>query len=144
MKHLNEPRQNSRRLAKLALVLVSSLSVAAVTAQPTDGNDDNNGNSSASKAAKSKRINSTYIVQMADRPVSAYAGGISGYPATKPGQGRKIDPNDPKVSRYLGYLASRQDAALASVGGRKVYNYGYVFNGFAADLTPAQAQKLAQ
>lgn len=132
------------RLARLGLVLVASLSVAAAFAQPASGANEDNGNSGNNKGTKSKAVNNAYIVQMADRPVSAYAGGISGYPATKPGRGRKIDPNDPQVSRYLGYLASRQDAALASVGGRKLYNYGYVFNGFAAELTPAQAQKLAQ
>ena len=33
---------------------------------------------------------------------------------------------------------------LASVGGgKKLYSYGYVFNGFAAELTAAQAAKLA-
>ena len=140
MKH----ERQTRRFAKLALVLMSSLAVVAAIAQPVSGNDDDNGNSGGNKAAKSKRVNNAYIVQMADRPVSAYTGGINGYPATKPGRGRKIDPNDPQVSRYMGYLASRQDAALASVGGKKLYNYGYVFNGFAADLTLAQAQKMAQ
>jgi Subtilase family/Fibronectin type-III domain/Peptidase inhibitor I9/PA domain len=89
--------------------------------------------------------NNAYIVQMADMPVTAYKGGIKGYAATKPRKGQKIDPNSPAVVSYMAYLASRQDVALNSVGGgKKLYNYGYVFNGFAADLTPAQAQKLAQ
>ena len=132
------------RLSRLGLALMASLSVMAASAQPTSGNNEDNGNRGANKAAKSKAVNNAYIVQMADRPVSAYTGGISGYAATKPSRGRKIDPNDPQVSRYMGYLASRQDAALAGVGGKKIYNYGYVFNGFAAELTPAQAQKLAQ
>ena len=86
-----------------------------------------------------------YIVQMADAPVTAYVGGISGYAATKPAKGKKIDPTTPAVVRYKGYLTSHQDAALQAVGGgKKLYNYGYVFNGFAAELTEAQAQKLAQ
>lgn len=140
---MNNAKQTSR-LARLGLVLMASLSVAAAFAQPASGNNDDNGNGGGNKATKSKAVNNAYIVQMADRPVSAYTGGISGYPATKPARGRKIDPNDPQVSRYMGYLASRQDAALAGVGGKKIYNYGYVFNGFAAELTPAQAQKLAQ
>ena len=88
--------------------------------------------------------NNAYIVQMAEMPVTAYQGGVKGYSGTKPNKGQKIDPNSPAVVGYMGYLASRQDAAFASVGGgKKHYNYGYVFNGFAADLTPAQAQKLA-
>ena len=140
---MKKSKQTSR-LARLGLVLVAGLSVAAAFAQPLTGNDEDNANRGGNKSAKAKAVNNAYIVQMADRPVSAYAGGVAGYPATKPGRGRKIDPNDPQVARYLGYLASQQDAALASVGGRKLYNYGYVFNGFAAELTPAQAQKLAQ
>ena len=45
----------------------------------------------------------------------------------------------------MGYLAARQDGLLgAAGGGKKLYNYGYVFNGFAAELSEAQAQKLAQ
>jgi subtilisin family serine protease len=87
----------------------------------------------------------TFIVRMADEPATAYKGGIKGYAATKPGAGKKIDPDAPAVAGYRGYLASRHDAALAAVGGAaKVYSYGYVFNGFAAKLTEAQAQKLAQ
>jgi Subtilase family/Fibronectin type-III domain/Peptidase inhibitor I9/PA domain len=94
---------------------------------------------------KTKATNNAYIVQMADLPVTAYAGGIKGYAATKPRKGQKIDPNSPAVVSYKAYLTARQDAALNSVGGaRKLYNYGYVFNGFAAELTEAQAQKLAQ
>ena len=86
-----------------------------------------------------------YIVQLVEDPVVAYKGGRAGYAATKPGKGAKIDPNSPEVARYMGYLTSRQDAVLASAGGsaRKAYSYGYVFNGFAAELTEAQAARLA-
>ncbi len=96
-------------------------------------------------AGKAPHGNQVYIVQMDDDPVTAYRGGARGYVATKPGKGQKINPNDPKVYSYMGYLASRQDAALAGVGGgKKLYNYGYVFSGFAAEMTAAQAQKLAK
>ncbi|MBL8289485.1 MAG: S8 family serine peptidase [Rubrivivax sp.] len=89
--------------------------------------------------------NAAYIVQLAERPVTAYQGGIAGLQATAPRKGQKIDPNSPHVVSYKAYLSSRHDLLLASVGGgRKLYNYGYVFNGFAADLTAAQAAKLAQ
>lgn len=88
--------------------------------------------------------NNAYIVQLAEQPVAAYTGGIAGYAATKPRKGQKVNPNDPQVARYMGYLATRQDSLLgAAGGGKKLYNYSYVFNGFAAELTEAQAQKLA-
>lgn len=96
----------------------------------------------------SKRValsNSAYIVQMADMPVTAYQGGIQGYAATKPRKGQKIDPNSPRVVSYKAYLSAKHDRALASVGAsKKLHTYGYVFNGFAAELTPAQAEKMAQ
>ena len=84
-------------------------------------------------------------MQLAEQPVTAYTGGIKGLQATKPRKGQKIDPNSPAVVNYRSFLESRQQAVLGSVGGGdKVHSYGYVFNGFAAELTAEQAQKLAQ
>lgn len=83
----------------------------------------------------------TYIVQLADAPVVAYEGGIKGLKATKPTKGEKIDPR----GRYVAHLQGKQDAALkAAGGGKKLYNYTYTFNGFAAELSAAAAAKLAQ
>ncbi len=88
--------------------------------------------------------NNAYIVQLDEMPVTAYSGTIKGLPATKPRKGQKIDPNSPAVINYMAHLAARQDAVLNGVGGgKKLYNFGYVFNGFAAELTAAQADKLA-
>jgi hypothetical protein len=86
--------------------------------------------------------NTLYIVQMADLPVAAYAGGITGLPATRPGRGRKFDPDTVNVSNYAAYLDTRHGQAVGRVGGRKVYDYKYGFNGFAAELTEAQAEAL--
>jgi len=86
--------------------------------------------------------NRIYIVRMADLPVVAYAGGLAGLPATRPARGQKINPNSAAVSNYAGYLDGRHSQAVATVGGRKVYDYRYSFNGFAAELTEAQAEAL--
>ena len=86
--------------------------------------------------------NNLYIVQLAEFPVSSYTGGQPGFAATKPGRGQKFDPNNPNVIGYAGFLDGRHTAALNRVGGRKVYDYRYAFNGFAAELTEAQAQAL--
>jgi subtilisin family serine protease len=89
--------------------------------------------------------NNAWIVQLAEMPVSAYQGNIKGYQATKPAKGQKIDRNATAVTVYKNYLSARHDAVLQRVGGgKKLYSYGYVFNGFAAEITPAQAAKLAQ
>src|SRR5205823_4966692 len=67
-----------------------------------------------------------------------------GLRATKPGKGKRTDPNDPAVMNYAAYLDSRHDDALAAVGGgRKLYDYRYALNGFAAQLTSEQAANLA-
>jgi subtilisin family serine protease len=95
----------------------------------------------ASSSAKSQS-NKLYIVRLADEPVVAYTGDIAGYTATKPAKGKKIDPNDAKVVRYVGYLDAKHNDTLARVGGRKVYDYRYTYNGFTAELTSAQADAL--
>ena len=98
----------------------------------------------AAGGGKGKGSNGAYIVQLAEMPVTAYRGDIAGYKATAPRKGQKIDPYSSDVVSYKAYLQARQDQTLASVGGgRKLYNYGYVFNGFAAELTADQAAKLA-
>jgi subtilisin family serine protease len=109
-----------------------------VTSQPVDTDRGNR----RGKAAPA--TNNAYIVQMDELPASAYDGRTTGYKATRPAKGQKLDSASPAVANYVAHLASKHDAALARVGNaRKLYSYGYVFNGFAAELTEAQAQKLA-
>jgi hypothetical protein len=89
------------------------------------------------------RTNRLYVVQMADLPVGSYGGGIPGFPATRAQAGQKINPLNPQVVAYAGLLDARHTAALNGVGGaRKVYDYRFSFNGFAAELTEAQANAL--
>ena len=125
------------RIAAAAIAGVCLLFAGAVAAQ--DAIDDSGLN------PKAKGRNRAYIVQMLDPPATAYSGGISGLAATKPRRGQKIDPNAPAVVNYLSHLRAGHDAALSAAGGgRKLYSYGYVFNGFAAELDAAQADKLAR
>lgn len=80
---------------------------------------------------------------MIDSPVVAYEGTIKGYKATKPKAGDKIDPYSPAVVNYVSYLTNQHAQALGKVGGELVYDYSYVFNGFAAKMSASQANKLA-
>lgn len=119
----------------LVLVLAVAFSaVSPVNAQPAERVKGGNVSDSP---------NGLYIVQMMDNPVVAYRGEIRGLKATAPRNGQKIDPNSPDVVAYVSYLNSKHDEALAKVGGQKVYDYNYSFNGFAAKLTVDQANKLA-
>jgi subtilisin family serine protease len=120
--------------AVLTVIAATPLHVPSAVAAPPDF---------AADATAKRFTNNAYIVQLAELPVSAYAGGIKGLKATRPHRGQKIDPNSPAVVNYRSFLESRQQAVLDAAGGRdKLHSYGYVFNGFAADLTAEQVAKL--
>lgn len=86
--------------------------------------------------------NGVYIVQMIHAPAVAYEGDIQGLAKTKPNDGEKLDSNNPDVQEYVEHLEGEHDEALQQAGGEKLYDYGYTFNGFAAELTVQQANKL--
>src|SRR4051812_6438713 len=118
-----------RNTTLFAIAVVLALSSPRVAAQRAQGQ--------APGAASG-----LYIVQMIDPPSLANAG-TAGLPPTRPGKGRKIDPDDGAVVGYSQYLDRRHDEALTTVGGgRKVYDYHHTFNGFAAVLTATQAEAL--
>jgi len=120
-----------------SIVLVLSLTFSAVSpaaAQPSQKSKDGNVKESS---------NGVYVIQMADSPVVAYNGNISGLKSTAPKNGQKIDPTSSDVTNYVAYLNGKHNDALSKVGGQKLYDYSYSFNGFAAKLTFEQANKLA-
>jgi subtilase family protein/fibronectin type III domain protein/PA domain-containing protein/peptidase inhibitor I9 len=85
----------------------------------------------------------TYIVQLVQAPVAGYEGGIAGYPATKPGKGKKLDATSADAQKYAALLTDKHNKALDKVGaGNKIYDYTAAFNGFAANITEEQAAKL--
>src|SRR6266480_3578689 len=100
---------------------------------------------SAPDAASAAPQNGVYIVQMKASPAVSYTGDISGYNATKPGKGEKIDPLAANTLSYVSYLKGKHDEAVRKVrGSAKIYDYTYSFNGFAAKLTEKQAAALAK
>ncbi|MCK7598069.1 S8 family serine peptidase [Microbulbifer sp. CAU 1566] len=112
-------------------LLCSALSAAAFANEP---------NTLPSPAAKKHK---TYIVQLADKPLIAYEGNITGLAATKPQKNRKLDFSSSPIKHYAAFLAERRNDALAAVpGARKVHDYEVAFNGFAAQMTASQAELL--
>ena len=86
-----------------------------------------------------------YVVVMAQEPIAAYDGGVSGLAATKVTPGRKVDPGSAAVGRYRAYLRREHNASLRQGGARmtsKLHDYSYALNGYAALLTPAQAEAI--
>ncbi len=101
------------------------------------------GRGDARRPTQSSRASSVYIVQMAELPVASYDGRLATLTATRPQRGQRLDREAPEVSAYEGFLTDRHDQMLRRAGGgRKVYDYHYTFNGFAAELTEAQAELL--
>jgi len=79
--------------------------------------------------------------------VVAYDGGRQGYPATASRSGEHVNPNSAQVRRYQDFLNRGHSNALGAAGApstAKFYDYTFSFNGFAAELTAAQAARLVQ
>jgi subtilisin family serine protease len=93
---------------------------------------------------KSPYADGRYIVTFADDPVASYDGYLSGFPATRPHPGQKLNPDSPAVRGWQQHLVAQHDAALAKVGAGKIYDYTIANNGVAADLTAGQAAALAK
>lgn len=129
-----------RRLTHLAAAIaIAFLAIQPVAAAPLDSRRD-----PTDSPKKQGRGNGVYIVQLIENPVTAYTGGVPGLKATKPAKGKKVNLLDPAVTAYGDFLTSRHNAVLNSAGGgRKLYSYQFVFNGFAAELTDAQAAQIA-
>lgn len=140
MSRIHQRRSKAHRIAGLLIAATATMTLATGGSTLAGSGDDT---VKGTQNAPDKQAKSLYIVQMADPPVVAYTGGISGLRATKPAKGQKIDPNSAVVVNYVKYLDGTHNARVAAVGGRKVYSYRYAFNGFTAELTPNQAARLA-
>ncbi len=128
--------------SKNSLAFIPAAAESKSTTTDSAGGDQRSASAALSKPG-GHAGSDLYIVQLRQPPATAYDGGLAGFTRTRPAQGQKINPNDPTVAKYVGHLASRHDSALQAVGGgRKAYSYGYVFNGFAAALTPSQAEAM--
>jgi subtilisin family serine protease len=130
---------NNKFAPTLLSAMLSVVLAAPVMAQIQVQAVDRAAVPAADTSAKSR----VYIVMMRDDPAVAYEGDISGFKATKPAKGKKINPNSAQVRKYVSYLNSTHDKALSAVGaGNKIYDYSYALNGFAAVLTTAQVEAL--
>lgn len=91
--------------------------------------------------------NDSFIVLMAGDPAISYDGGISGFAATRPAEGRKLDSDSSLVRAYQSFLVRQQDAALRAAGASpadKGYSYTVALNGFTARLTPRELLELSK
>ena len=87
-----------------------------------------------------------YVVIMTAKPAVAYKGGVKGLQATKPESGRRINVDSARVNKYQRLLRTKQNKALRAVGvpsAKTIYRYTVSLNGFAVQLTKAQAEEMA-
>ncbi len=130
-----------RALGIVALLAISLAAPRRIQAEhePTAGQEP----APVAQRSRADISNNVYVVQMTELPAGSYTGGIAGLAATKPGRGQKLNPNNRDVIAYAGYLDARHGQAFNQIGGgRKLYDYRYSFNGFAAELTEDQADAL--
>lgn len=84
-----------------------------------------------------------YLVTFDQTPTAVYTGGVPGYPATAPLDGRRFDSARRSVQRYEALLERRQDEVLAGVGDLDpVYRYTTVVSGVAVELDGPQVREL--
>ncbi len=84
-----------------------------------------------------------YVVQLADKPIASYDGGVNGMAATQPRPGQRLNLNSASVQLYSGYLAQKKAAVRAAIGNAPlVHDYKVVLNGFSAMLTDAEVRAL--
>ncbi|WP_295993590.1 S8 family serine peptidase [Rugamonas sp.] len=94
-------------------------------------------------AAHADDVRRPYLIELADQPVAAYSGGLSGLRATHAASGQRIDLGTDAVQQYSGYLTRQQNAVKSLVAAAPVsHQYQLVFNGFAARLTDAEVHAL--
>ncbi len=100
---------------------------------------------SGAQAAPSQGETSLYLVQTVGQPVSTYEGSVAGFARTKPSDGDRVDGDSQAARQWRQKLRADHDAALKQArvnSSAKVYDFGVTFNGFAARLTEAEAQRL--
>jgi subtilisin family serine protease len=123
--------------SRIAVLVGTAALVLAGSAVPA-------GSSSAQEARGSA---GRYVVLMAADPVAGYDGGRPGLAATSPDPDETMDPDAPRVEKYVGFLRRQRTRALRRAGVESsdvAVRYSYALNGFAADLTAAEAEALAR
>lgn len=84
-----------------------------------------------------------YIVTLVEPSAATYEGGVDGFAPTQPKKGEQLKPGRGAVQKYTAHLKKKQKEVADAVGADVDYSYTFSLNGFAADLTAAQAAKLA-
>ncbi len=83
-----------------------------------------------------------YIVVMKSDPLASYTGDVDGLQATKPAEGEQLEAQSPDAQRYVEHLETEQKTLAQEVGVTPDVTYQVVLNGFSAQLSGDQVDKL--
>ncbi|MEX0160059.1 MULTISPECIES: S8 family peptidase [unclassified Microbacterium] len=83
-----------------------------------------------------------YIVVLKSDPLASYTGDVSGLKATKPAEGEQLERQSQDSQRYVEHLESEQQTIAQEVGVTPENTYQVVLNGFSAELSGEQVDKL--
>ncbi|MFG1866696.1 S8 family serine peptidase [Micromonospora arborensis] len=110
----------------------------------TDGADRRPGgkNPADQRATMDAAGSSQYIVELAEAPLTSYAGGVSGLARTRPESGNRLDAMSATSRAYRGHLDAQRAAVAAAAGVKVSAAYTTAFNGFSAKLTAEQVTTL--
>jgi len=133
------------RTLRQAIVVAIGLSVLLPSAEPWSQNRYRPAPGSPRVATSPGNVGNpseqVYIVQLAEPPATArLASARRGHHRGH----RRFNAKAPEVRAYVDRLKNSHDQLLGKISSydRKVYSYGYTFNGFAVRLNEQQAAKL--
>ncbi|MGF9649266.1 S8 family serine peptidase [Pseudarthrobacter oxydans] len=132
-----------RKAAALAVglpLLLTSMAVSPATAAPA-GQDMA---FAAKKTTPAEFKDGRYIVVLAGAAAAAYEGETPGLGATKPQNGRKLEPGSANYKAYDAHLRKQQREVADSQGVTPVKQFTAALNGFSAELNAGQAMELSR
>ncbi|WP_243229154.1 S8 family serine peptidase [Microbacterium sp. CIAB417] len=83
-----------------------------------------------------------YIVVMKGDPLATYTGEVKGLRSTKPDTGEQLDARSANSQKYIAHLKNEQRKLAQDAGVTPDTTYQVTLNGFSADLTGEQVDKL--
>jgi len=131
--------------------LVSAVSIALATASFVPAHSAFAAASDKAYDASQAQARTTYIIRFVETGLLHYSGGVPSLAATAPvvSGARKLDIHSRPATAYMAYLESQRALHISAINqaiGRQVavpHSYAITMNGFATDLTGAEALKIA-
>ncbi|MWV50807.1 S8 family serine peptidase [Rathayibacter sp. VKM Ac-2803] len=141
--HRPPVRRTERRilagLAVLGVAASAAFASTAASAAPVVGSASLVGGLSSLQSFD----DGDYVVTLVEPAAATYEGTDARFARTAPDAGSQLQARSAPVEDYSAHLERRQDDVAAAVDAEIGYHYTVTLNGFSAELTGAQASRLA-